>query len=81
MKTTDSPPLVSLLPLAFSACKVIVVLLPDWIALADSLNVDLATLTAAPVTAILGAVEVTGEPLIVAVIVLLPSVVPVKVAV
>ena len=46
----------------------------------NSVSFDLDGLTALPVTA-MDPVEVTGEPSMVAVMVLLPSVVPVKVAV
>jgi hypothetical protein len=76
-KSTFSPPVVSLLPAASSACNVIVEVLPDAMLPEDNVTTELAKLTGPGVTVIEGAVEVTAEPPIVALIVLLPAIVPV----
>ena len=80
-KVTVRPPVVSLLPAASSACNVTVSVLPEATLAADNVTMDFARLAGPIVTVIAGAVEVTAVPPIVAVTVLLPAVVPVKVAV
>jgi len=74
------PPLSSWLPLASRATRVTVAESPDMTWDADTVIVDLDRLTG-PTTITVGSVEVTAWPPIVAVIVLLPALVPVKVAV
>lgn len=80
-KATDKPPLVSSFPFASLACRVIVVTPPNCTLPSERLIVDFARLTGPGVTTIVGGVEVTAEPLIVAVIVLPPARTPVNMAV
>ena len=75
---TVKPPVVSLLPIASSACSVTVSVLPEITLADDTVTNDFERLTAPGVTVIAGAVEVTAVPPIVAVTVLLPAVVPGK---
>ena len=79
LNTTVNPPEVSLSPLASSACSVMVVVPPIEMLAGESVMVDFETLTAAPVAEI-GARSATGEPPMVALISLVLSAVPVKVA-
>ena len=80
-KFTVKPPPVSWLPLASRATRVTVADLPDATGDADTVIVDFDRLTAPGTTVTGGSFEVTVLPPMVAVIVLLPAVIPVKVAV
>ena len=82
VKTTVEPPVVRLFPAASLACKVSVSLLPEATVGLDTLTVEVVTETGPGVTATVGSVEVTGEPPIVApIVVAVPASTPVKVAV
>jgi hypothetical protein len=79
--TTVAVPLVSSFPAASFVCSVTVVVLPDTNEFDNTLTEDCDKLITPGVTVTLGEVDVTGAPLIVVVIGLLPAIVPVNVAV
>src|SRR6185436_3639462 len=84
-KVTVAPPAVSAVPFASRAVRVTVEVPPTGTEAGEAATVDRAVLmgpgAAAVVTVIVGAVEVTGWPPIVAVMVFGPAVVAVNVAV
>ena len=78
-KRTVKPPLVRLAPPESLACRVTVAELPEAMLAGDTDTIDCDRLGAA-VTVTVGAVDVTAEPLIVEVMSIVPTVVPVNVA-
>src|SRR5437016_284052 len=81
-KTTVDPPVVRLFPAASLACSVSVAAAPETTVALDTVTTDVAGDTTPGVTAIVGSVEVTGLPPIVApMVVALPATAPVNVAV
>ncbi len=80
LKTTVEPPVGSWLPLASLAVSVTVVVSPDWMDAGFTETVD-CDASAGPTTVMVGAVEVRAVPSMAAVMVLVPAMVPVKVAV
>ncbi len=80
LKTTVKPPTGSWLPLASLAVSVTVVVPFTWIDAGENDTTD-CDASAAPTTVIVGAVAVRVTPLMEATMVLVPAVVPVKVAV
>jgi len=81
-KRTVKPPVVRLLPAASLAVRVTVAVVPEAMLAGATETSDCERLAAPGVTVMVGNVEVTALPPIVAVMVVaLPAVVPVKVAV
>ena len=81
VNATVSPPLVRLLPAASLARRLNVALPPEMMLGADTVTTDVLVETAPGVTAMVGRVEVTALPLIVApTAVGVPAVTPVNVA-
>ena len=81
-KAIVKPPLLSWLPAASLAVNVTVAVVPDTMLVEETDTMDWDRLTTPGVTVIVGKVEVTALPPMVAVMVrALPAVVPVKVAV
>lgn len=82
MNTTVAPPAVKLFPLASLVLKVKVTWLPEATVEEETDTVEVATETAPGVTVIVGEVEVTADPLIVArTLVAVPAPTDAKVAV
>jgi hypothetical protein len=81
VKTIVRPPVVRRFPAASLAVSVAVEADPAWILAADKVTVDCARLIAPGVTVIVGIVEVTVEPLMVALtVVAVPAIKPWKLA-
>ncbi len=81
-KATAAPPAVSAFPAASFACSVTAVPVPDTIEPAPTVITDVAAEITPAETVIVGSVDVTGLPLIVAPIVVgVPAATAVKVAV
>ncbi len=81
LNTTVEPPVVSWLPLASLAVSVTVVVPFNSIDAGEIETLDCERSTGPGVTVMVGAVDVRAEPLMVAMMVLVPAIVPVKVAV